>query len=116
MDGYILSYKAYDNGSRVLLNHTLFGRLISKKNKRQNISYYKRGMLDKTPFKRLGHGRIFVKSLSDISIEELRVFGDIQTQPTTLDIGVDELITGEEYWADKAHNQGKIIRPCRTRS
>ena len=115
MEGYLIKYKAFDKGSRVLLNHTLFGRLISKKNKRKKIAYYKKGMLHDVEFKRIKNGQIFVKSLDKIYVEDLRMFGDINITQTKMDIEETEFITGYEYWAKVAKNRNLLMRPCRSR-
>lgn len=113
MDGYKIKYKAFDKGSRVILNHALFGRLISRQTKK-NVVYYQRGMLDDVAFYRIKGGEIFVTSLDKLSIEELRIFGDISVEKCSLDIDEDKMVTADEYWTEKAKDRSVIMRQCRS--
>jgi len=98
MKGYAISYKPFDNSSRVNLHHTLFGRLTYRKYRNKRYSYYVQGMLDQTPFIRVMDGKIFVLNLDEINLEELRIFGDITTEECERELTIDSMKTGEEYW------------------
>jgi len=112
MKGYFLKYRAFDNGTRTLLNHTLFGRLMKTKNKRRGIkiAYYRKGMLDKIPYKKIKNGLIFLKSLQGIYLEELRVLGDVSIYDGELDVSDIDFITGREYWYKNAVKNDYIFK------
>jgi len=104
--GIIISYKPFDNSSRVTLHHILFGRLTYRNYRGKKYSYYVQGMLDKTPFIRVVDGKIFVLDMENINLEELRIFGDITTEECEREITINSLKTGEEYWYDVAKERG----------
>jgi len=112
MDGYIIEYEPFGHSERMNFNYTLYGRLNQKKDMK-NVIYYKKGMLDKTQYKKLDGKRVFVRSLDDVSIEQLRIFADVSVSPASLDISEEELTTGEEYWMGIAKKRGLNVRYLR---
>ena len=106
MKGYTITYKPFDNSSRVTLHHILFGRLTYRNYRGKKYSYYVQGMLDQTPFLRVVDGKIFVLNLDEINLEELRIFGDILTEECEREITIDSMKTGEQYWRDASKEKG----------
>jgi len=106
MKGYLITYKPFDNSSRVSLHHTLFGRLTYRNYRGKKYSYYVQGMLDETPFIRVMDGKIFVLNIDDINLEELRIFGDISTEEQERELTIDSMKTGEQYWKDISKEKG----------
>lgn len=106
MKGTIITYKPFDNSSRVTLHHILFGRLTYRNYRGKKYSYYVQGMLDKTPFLRVVNSKIFVLDMGNINLEELRIFADITLKECEREISIDSLKTGEEYWNDVAKERG----------
>jgi len=106
MRGHIISYKPFDNSSRVTLHHVMFGRLTYRDYRGKKYTYYVPGMLDDTPFIRVVDGKIFVLDISKINLEELRIFGDITIEETEREITIDSMKTGEQYWKDVSKEKG----------
>lgn len=106
MKGYDISYKAFDNSSRVNLNHTLFGRLIYRNYRGKKYTYYVQGMLDTTRFIRIVNSKIFVLNIDDINFEELRIFGDIVVNENEREFTIESLKTGEEHWHNMSKEKG----------
>ncbi|MDX1279514.1 hypothetical protein [Oceanihabitans sediminis] len=114
-EGIIFKFKAKDDNARVLLNHTLFGRLDYRNYRGKKYAYYVQGMLDNTKFFRLGNGKVFIqiKEITDDQLELLKIFGYFTAKETTTDaenINDAELKTGHEYWADRAKEKELPLR------
>ena len=106
MIGYDITYKPFDNSSRVNLNHTLFGRLIYRNYRGKKYTYYVQGMLDKTPYIRIVNSKIFLLNIDNINIEELRIFGDITVKECERELTIDSLHTGEQHWHTMSKEKG----------
>ena len=91
MKGMLISYKPFDSPSRVSLHHILFGRLTYRNYRGKKYSYYVQGMLDKTLFKRVVDGKIFVLDMTNINVEELRIFGDIIVEECEREMTIDSM-------------------------
>ena len=110
MNGYILTYTPFDNTSRVHLNHTLFGRLMHIKYKDKKYVYYIPGMLDNVLYTRIKRCKIFVSTLTDVNLEELRIFGDIIVQEKDEDIPEEELMNGKDFWFAHGKEKGLVVK------
>jgi len=104
--GYLITYKPFDGISRATFHHVLFGRLTTRNYRNKKYTYYKPGMIHKTPFIRIINSKIFVIDLENINVEELRIFGDITVDECERELTIDSLKTGEEYWRDIAKERG----------
>jgi len=104
--GFLITYKPFDNISRVTLHHTLFGRLTYRKYRNKKYVYYSPGMLDEIPFIRIINSKIFVLNIDNVNMEELRIFGDITVKESERELTIDSLKTGEQYWKDIAKEKG----------
>jgi len=110
MIGYVIEYQPFDSNSRVHLNHILFGRLLYRNQRGRKYSYYVQGMLDKTPFIRLMGSKIFVRTIDDINLEELRIFGDMLVTEEDREIDPSSMKTGEDHWKSMAREKGLQFR------
>jgi hypothetical protein len=63
-------------------------------------------MLDKTPFLKVIERRIFVTSLTNIYMEQLKIFGEITVEEVERDYPIEKLTTGEDYWHNMAQEKG----------
>jgi len=107
MNGYIITYKPLDINSKVNFHHILFGRLLTRIYKGEKRIVYVKGILHDFQFKRLENSKIYVTTIENINIEELKIFARINIEETN-DI-YDDLKTGEQYWKDVASKKGKEI-------
>jgi hypothetical protein len=119
MHGYIIDFKPFDADSRIKLYHMLFGRNVYRNYRGKRYAYYSPGMLDKTPFLKVIERRIFVTSLTNIFIEQLKILGDITVEEVERDYSMEKLSTGEDYWHNMAQEKGldfkKQVRTRRTK-
>jgi len=106
MKGYVIEFKAHDTNSRIRLYHMLFGRNVYRNYRGKRYAYYVPGMLDKTPFCKIIECRIFVTSLINIHIEQLKILGDIRIEEQEKDYPMEKLYTGEDYWSNIAKEKG----------
>jgi len=107
MKGYEIVYKAKDNNARVLLNHTVFGRLVYRNYRGRKYANYVPGLLDNVKFKRIKGGKIFVKLcaefITDYFIDIVEIFGKVWVSSyTATEFKEEELKTGAEYWTERA--------------
>lgn len=98
MKMYTISYKPYDAKNRTLLNFALFGRINYKKTKTKRYGYYNPGMLDNIQFSRLMGSKIIVKSLDNININLLNIFGEFEIKEEDRDETKMFFETGREHW------------------
>ncbi len=104
--GFLITYKPFNNVSRVTLHHILFGRLTYRNYRNKKYLYYSPGMIDNTPFIRIVNSKIFVLNLDDINSEELRIFADINIEECERELTIDSMKTGEQYWRDISKERG----------
>ena len=101
MKGLLIKYIPKDKNARVLLNHTIFGRVLYKNYRGRKYAYYVQGELDDRRWLRPRLGSVFVVEYEDILDELkdwLRIFGDATFDIVNMDIKEEDLHTGEEYW------------------
>ena len=112
MLGYDISYKPKDDNARVLLNHTLFGRITYKKYRTHEIAYYTQGLLDSVRFFRLSDGNIFVEKKLNLDQMNgfLEIFGTYTVKETERNIPEDMMMTGEQYWKQKAIKKDIVFK------
>ena len=106
MKGFIIDFKPFDNDSRIRLYHMLFGRNVYRSYRGKRYAYYTPGMLDRTPFLKVIERRIFVTSMTNIYVEQLAIFGDINVEEIERDYPMERLCTGEDYWNNVAREKG----------
>lgn len=107
MKGYEIKYKAKDDNARVLLNHSIFGRLVYRNYRGRKYANYVPGYLDSIKFKRIKGGEIFVKFCNEFDIdyfrEVVKIFGDTNIiWSGNTNFKEEELKTGEEHWTELA--------------
>jgi len=110
MLGYSISYKGNTDKSRVLLNHSLFGRLMYKRYRGKKTAYYFPGMLDKIPFARLHEGKIFLEHIDFVDINELNILGSATIEPCEREEEEFQFKTAREHWFTLAKERGYPIR------
>lgn len=116
MNGFIIEFKAFDNASRIKLYHMLFGRNIYQEYRGRKTAYYVPGMLDKTPFCRIVERKIFVTSLVNINIDQLKVLAEVTIEEVDKDFSMEKLVIGEDYWYNIAVEKGvEFKRQLKTR-
>lgn len=113
MDGYTITYKPKDSGSRTLFHHTVFGRLVYRNYRGRKYAYYSPGVLDNIRFARLLSGKVFVETLDGIDIDLLNIFGDIDIHEEERDEQKMALKTGREYWEEISKEKGLMMRTKR---
>ena len=106
MKGYIIEFKPFDDDSRIKLYHILFGRNVYRNYRGKRYAYYTPGMLDKNPFLKVIERRIFVTSMTNIYIEQLKILGNIIVEEVERDYPMEKLSTGEDYWRNMAKERG----------
>jgi hypothetical protein len=104
MKGYILIFDTHTNKDAVELNHKLFGRIISVPRKDKIVRYYKRGILDTIPHKRLIEGCYF--TTGDIGFEDKR----LKKISADVDIYETNLVTGRGYWVTHANKHKMEVK------
>lgn len=109
MIGKVITYKPKDAYSRVLLHHTLFGRISSKTYRDKTTHYYKNGLLDRILFVKLEDSKIFVKDLEGIDIELLKLFGEITIEDSEQNDNI-QMQTGYDYWNTIAIKRGILTK------
>jgi len=115
-------HKAKDDNARVLLNHTLYGRLVYKQYRGRKHAYYVQGLLDNIKFVKKPSGGeciVFGDVDKDNLLDILSIFGEIEIdEPNFADEELEEYEynaqTGYEYWKAKA-DQKKLPMRMRQR-
>jgi hypothetical protein len=116
LKGFIINFEAFDDDARIKLYHMLFGRNVYRNYRGKRYAYYTPGMLDKTPFLKVIERRIFVTSMVNIYVEQLKIFGNITVDEVERDYPMEKLTTGEDYWHNMAQEKGlDFKRQIRTR-
>jgi hypothetical protein len=110
MRGFLIEFKPFDDSSRIKLYHILFGRNVYRNQRGRRYAYYSPGMLDKTPFLKVIERRIFVTSLTNIYIDQLKILGDITVEEVERDYPMERLFTGEDYWQNIAKEKGLAFK------
>jgi hypothetical protein len=112
MKGLILVYKAKDNYSRVLFNHTLFGRLVYNNQRGKITAYYTKGLLDNVLYKRLSKGSVFISSINPE--EDIKKYNDILSLFGNMEYRVEEISeeceTARTYWEKIAKSRSCIFK------
>lgn len=107
-----ITYKTKDGNARVLLNHTLYGRLVYKNYRGRKHAYYVQGMLDDKKFSRHKHGgEVIVYDNIDVEYFKnmLSIFGEVTMEEIDVHHNPN-FITGAEYWKNKAQEKGLPLR------
>lgn len=118
--GYLVIVKYKDNTSRILLFHTLFGRMSYKKGGK-NIGYYNDGILANIPYTRIKDKHLFVsekikETFPDITAfkELLNSFGETLLEETTTDTPIQTAI---EFYQKACQERGfNFVRRNRKKS
>ena len=113
-----ITYRAKDGNARVLLNHTLYGRLVYKNYRGRKHAYYVQGLLDNVKFIRKDSGGeclVFGTTNTSTLQDVLNIFGTIEIKEANfVEDELNELEqqshTGAEYWKQKAEEKELPLR------
>ena len=93
MEGFIISYADKLLKNEITnLNYFLFGKVLSKKDKK----YYYTGLLDGTLYVKLGNGCYFIITTDNIIINELNTYNNIIVYIANIDISKTVLKTAKQ--------------------
>jgi len=112
MDGYIIKLKPNleRKADMVKMCHLLYGRFDKKITRTKHLGYYAPGMLHNIRYFKTGRSEVFVTTIDGINQEELRIYGEVEITPTTLDVQESKLETGLEHWERHARRKYLMFR------
>lgn len=110
-----LSYTGTSVKNNTYLNHMLYGRLVYRNYRGRKYVTYVPGMLDSVPHYRPLSGSVYipVEHRDAISLDALESVGTISLKNKRVDINSSELVTGEEYWREKASEKNLPVHKQR---
>ena len=111
INGFTITYTSNKDSNK--LNHLLFGRLSIRKYHKTKRCYYTPGILDNIPFFKITTSKVFIEinDFFDVFFKKIVL---LKAQWNFIETELDcEMITGKEYWENRALKRGFIIYDTR---
>lgn len=107
-----VKYQSLIGYNTVLLNHSLFGRLVYRNYRGRKYATYVPGILDNIKYHKPHRSVIYLtpEEFKKLDLGVLSHIGSFLTRKIEAPVVEEEFQTGKEFWALKAHEKGLFIR------
>jgi hypothetical protein len=107
-----VKYNSLIGYNTILLNQSLFGRLVYRNYRGRKYATYVPGLLDSIKYYKPHRGVFYVttEEFKKIDLNILSHLGSFLTRKIEASVVEEEFQTGKEVWALRAHEKGLFVR------